>query len=185
MDFLCEDSVSPVLDRLLAKAPQTAADAVRRAATAIAADFERAMPIVDHIQINDKIGDTEPQVKPILVRPTAEGVEIVVRPFYAKAYDFRIKQAVGVGGNSAKLTRQGLWVHKKLKKDQPKEGDPQFFVEFEGAARLKKWAEDHDEINRRAVLISTRTEVAVLWGPFKARLILDIQREIRTSLHSR
>ena len=185
MDFISEDSVSPVLDRLLVKAPRIAADAVRSAASVVASDFERAMPILDHVQLNDKIGDVEPQIKPILIRPIPEGVEIVVRPFYANAYDFRVKQAVGIGGNAAKLTRQGIWVHKKLKKDQSKDGDPQFFVEFEGAARLKQWAQDHDEINRRAVLISTRSEIAALWGPFKVRLILDIQREIRTALHSR
>jgi len=185
MDFLCEDNITPVLDRLLVRAPREAADAVRRAATAVASDFEKAMPILTYVQLNDKVGDVSPQVKPVLVRPTPDGIELIIRPFYANAYDFKIKQAVGVGGNAAKLTRQGLWVHKKLSKQQSQDTDPQYFVEFEGAARLRQWAEDHDEVRRRAVLISTRVEIGFLWGPYRARLILDIHRQLALGLTAR
>lgn len=185
MDFLSEDNITPVLDRLLVRAPQVAADAVRRAATVVASDFEKAMPILSQVQINDKIGDVYPQTKPVLIRPTTDGIELVVRPFYADAYDFKIKQAVGVGGNAAKLTRQGLWVHKKLSKQHSQDSALQYFVEFEGAARLRQWAEDHDEVRRRAVLISTRVEIGFLWGPYRARLILDIHRQLALGLTAR
>lgn len=181
MDAWVEDGITPVLDRLAIRLTTMAAEAVRASVNKAVREFEQKVPVAKYVHINDKVGDYPAQLHPITIMPTREGVEITVRPFYAAAYDFKIQHAVGLGGNVAKLTRQGLWVHKRVG-GKPTHSGAGNFVDFQGSARLRQWAEDHDELKRRAVLIDSTVEISYLWGPIRAQLILDIHRELGLSL---
>lgn len=130
-----------------------------------------SMPVAKYVSRNDKISGISQNFRPLSVRFDNEGAEITIRPFYADARNQRVLSALQKTGGTTRLYREGLFVPQKGTAEKQ-------WQSFATAPRLLEWAQENDEHRRQAVLISDPRTLEAIWGPLKAKILEEINREI-------
>jgi len=179
MDLEFASDIAQQLLALPQKLTEQAREAVVNAVHSAVEDLEKRLPVSRIVSINDRINGIPQNNRPIQVSYDQSGATITVRPFYADARDDEILRGVRASGKSFKLFRTGLWVHKKAPGETK---GPQSFVEFATSIRLKQWADGKDETRRHSIAIDSEGELQYVWGPIRARLVIDIHTELARKL---
>lgn len=169
------DTLTPWLKTLEANAVKTAGEAVRRKLNEYQRDLKR-LPVAVNVPFVDRVRGVELQRQPILISLDTEGATVTIRPFYGYAQDQQVRKALQMSGESYRLERDGLYIHKKIGGGTT--DGPQHYVKFAAAFRLREWAIANDEYRRKAVVLKGAIELGYFWGPIRAKLILDVNREL-------